>query len=282
MDWAKKIRIVQAEWLKANRRVNLDDRGYTANVAGNLYILSPGARDEYRKGNGYEFGIAARPGKLAAPWSSSALVVNVFDDWRGRDLRPLARALGFDQEFTCLRFEAKFSTGFGGPANVDVVLEGAHRLAIEGKFCEPFEGGSRGKPRNSISRTYLKPENLARWQGLNALRELAGAVHGRRREYRRVDAPQLIKHTIALTRTKLPFELLHLWFSPGPDTTEAQEAAKELGDLGAAMQRDGVRFRSLTYQELFQRLKAEVLVGSPYIAYLQSRYFQEGKAVGPS
>lgn len=280
MDWAKKIRIVQAEWLKANNRVRLDGRGYTANVADNLYGLSPEARDEYRKGNGYEFGTAARPGKLAAPWSSSALVVNVFEDWRGRDLRPLAKALGFDQQFTHLLFEAKFSTGFGGSANIDVVLEGAHRLAIEGKFREPFEGGSRGKLRNSISPTYLEAGNVARWQGLNALRELARAIHDRRREFRRVDAPQLIKHTIALTRENLPFELLHLWFSPGPDTPEAQEVAKELGDLGAAMQRDGVRFRSLTYQELFHRLKAEVLVGSSYIAYLQSRYFQEGKVVG--
>src|SRR5690606_31179365 len=74
--------------------------------------------------------------------------------------------------------------------------------------------------------------------------------------FRRLDAPQLIKHAIALTRAGGSFELLHLWYRPAGAATPAAEMDRELDVFGRAAEHDGVRFRPMTYQELFERTRA--------------------------
>ena len=80
-----------------------------------------------------------RPAKMKALHSSSALAVNFFDLWTGRDPDPLKKALNLDKEILDIQFERQYPTGLAGnPPNLDVALdlEGGLTLAIESKFSE--------------------------------------------------------------------------------------------------------------------------------------------------
>lgn len=281
MNIFEKLKQQQRDWLKAHAGADFDDRGYMTTLDANLRGgLSDAARREIDAADGQELGNSERPGKLAAPWSSSALVVNVFDFWRGRDLRPLAAALGIERAFTSLQLEVRLATGFSSrKANLDVLLEADVPLAIEAKFTEPFQGGPKGSIKKTISPTYLHARNAGKWHGLDHLRSLALAISERAHTFRRLDVPQLLKHTVALRRLRREFELLLLWYSPGEDTDEAREMKCELAVLHKAMSADQVAFRALTYQALFQGLR--VHAGSlpdaaDYLSYLGGRYFGGG------
>lgn len=58
-----------------------------------LRPLSAEARQEFSQGAGGELGTPDAPGPMTSLRSSAALVVNVFDPWRGHDLAPLASIL---------------------------------------------------------------------------------------------------------------------------------------------------------------------------------------------
>lgn len=130
----------QRRWAEAAGHV-VDERGYLPSVEANLFRpLSELAQRDFAHGSGSELvGTPTRPAKMRALHSSSALAVNVFDFWHGRDAGPLLRALGIDGELAALRFEAQFPTGLGGtPPNLDVALDLADGtvVAIESKFSE--------------------------------------------------------------------------------------------------------------------------------------------------
>jgi hypothetical protein len=275
MNLVETIKAQQRSWLK-DRGVTFDERGYTSRISDNLLTLSEAGRSELSAGLGNEFGRPHRPGKIAAPWSSSALAINFFESWRALDIRPLAAALEVSGPFNGLRFEVQFATGFGAmPAHLDVVLNGAPAgsVVIESKFLEPFKGGRRGTLRKKISRTYLKRQPDPRWHGLHELRGLATAIADGRETFYRLDAPQLIKHVVALRRTGQPFELLHLWYCPPGFVQQTQQMEAELDTFRRAAAPDGLRFRSLTYQELFARLRAAAAEHATYLDYLSARYF---------
>lgn len=279
MPLFKILKQQQRDWLAARGVCFEEARGYTATIDANLHTgLSDAARGELDDGRGQELGTPDRPGKIAAPWSSTALVVNVFDFWRGRDLQPLAAALDAPRPFAGLRQEATFSTGFGKtPAHLDVVLEGAPLLAIESKFLEPYQSGDHGKSYKAFSPVYLDDRTRARWLGMDNLRALALAIVDGRRQFRWLDAPQLMKHALGLRREERPFELLLLWYSPREVTDQAAVKERELAVLREAMVADGVAFRSLTYQELYARLRLHagpLPHAADYLAYLGGRYFR--------
>lgn len=279
MTLFKILKQQQRDWLVAHAGATLDEaRGYTTTIDANLRAcLSDAARRELGAGKGQELGTPDRPGKIAAPWSSTALVVNVFDFWRDRDLQPLATALGTSRPFTGLQQEAKFSTGFGNtPAHLDVVLDGERLLAIESKFLESFEAGDSGKSYKDFKPVYLDDRTRERWFGMNRLRALAQSIVDGHRLFRWLDAPQLMKHALGLRRSGRPFELLLLWHRPREAARQAAEKERELAVLQEAMIADGVDFRALTYREMFARLRVQagdLPDAAPYLWYLQDRYF---------
>ena len=82
--WVDAVHERQAAWVH-QRGVEVDAAGYVLNVEENLLCLSVAARSEFERGSGKELGNEQNRGKLAAPWSSSALATNVFEYWRDRD-----------------------------------------------------------------------------------------------------------------------------------------------------------------------------------------------------
>jgi hypothetical protein len=264
----------QAAWLR--RDCELSENDYAPTIERNAPYLTSAGRAELLQASGSE--LSARAGalpKFCAPWSSSALVANVFDYWRGRDLVPLVRALDAPPH-TSYSLEHKLETGFSrAPANLDVAIFGADAplVAIEAKFLEPFGSAERGTPKDNIQPVYLDSRRIADWNGLIALRGLAERIAGGDILFRRLDAPQLIKHSLALRRRRAPFELLFIWFTPPADRAETTEMRSEIEQFANAARADQVAFRSLTYQDLYGRLLIEARGHTDYLAYLGSRYF---------
>ena len=268
----------QDDWLRQRLGVNATfaPNGYLTHVDHNLYLpLGQLARAEIGHGSGKEFGTEERPGKLAAPWSSSALAVNVFEYWRDRDRAPLVSALGCD-DIVNLNLEQRLGTGFSNraPANLDVVLTTrTHDIGIESKFCEPYGAASHGDFRPS----YLRRGPDKRWLNLSRLRDLAHAIAERTVTFSRLDAPQLIKHALALQRrsnaTKRPFQLMLLWYCPPGDHAATRQLHDEISILAGAMRADSVVFRAETYQAFFQKLRQSAAGHADYIDYLAARYF---------
>src|SRR5512134_1133502 len=87
----------QAEWARRRWPAHRGRRAPSLEL--NLIRpMSAETRAEFAAGSGGELGRPDKPGKMSSLRSSSALSYNVFDPWRGRDLRPLAKALGAGAE----------------------------------------------------------------------------------------------------------------------------------------------------------------------------------------
>ena len=180
--------------------------------------LMPEAREEFAAGDGDEL-----EGKMNAVHSSSALGVNVFHYWRSRGLLvEIAQACRVPStQIEGMRFEAKYPIHdrFMKSPNLDVVIDyapasGLKVTGIECKFNEPFGGwGKKG-----LKSVYLDHDEF--WADLPNLRELAAQVSPDNTRFVALDAPQLIKHTLALKRAcgRTGFRLLYLHYDvPGPE-----------------------------------------------------------------
>ena len=108
-----------------------------------------------------------------------------------RPLTPMLRACGIEGSCNGLRFEQKFSTGLGGPPNLDVLLscdEKSSVTAIESKFTEPYCPGDH----TGFSRSHFRDKKL--WDGLETCRALA--VNLTQANFRHRAAAQLLKHAL--------------------------------------------------------------------------------------
>jgi hypothetical protein len=82
---------------------------------------------------------------------------------------------------------------------------------------------------------------------------LAEDIRRKREHFSYLDAPQLLKHALGLaTQLGLRFDLLYLYFDwPGSESVKHQaEVARFSERVGTDL-----RFKSLTYQDLFLRLE---------------------------
>lgn len=271
--------IVQRQWAE-RMALRLDERGYVTELSDNLFEpLLPDTMAELSEGDGSELGNAGLLGKVAAPHSSSALAINVFQYWRSRPKRPLTEAVGCGP-ITSIRFEQRSATGFGPkPANLDVVLTEADgdTVAIESKFCEPYDGGVEGK-LSVIKEAYVDlrtQQRRERWALLPNCLEIAKATLDGKDSYRRLDAAQLLRHIVALTHAvgSRKFVLLLLWYAPR-EWTAADEMRREIDRFAGAVGEE-VRFRTLTYQELFAKLRVSGAEHRAYLDYLADRYFAD-------
>lgn len=248
--------------------IKFDENGYTLSLNDNLFCpLSPRSEEEFRSGRGDELS----KGKMQALHSSSALVVNVFEYWRDRNVDFIAQACGASKDATSLHFERTYPTRLGGiPPHLDVEFNNTLSIPflIEAKFTEIY----RMKTKRRIKEKYL---NSLLWRELPGCENLARLI--RRQEIGKtnfsfLDVPQLIKHILGLTKRygKRGFKLLYLWYDY--TSLEAEKHRLEIREFTRFIS-DEVVFLNMTYQELFKRIKENPIASKDYIDYLAKRYF---------
>ena len=174
-----------------------------------------------------------------------------------------------------MRFEVQFPihAEFNRSPNLDVVIDyGSSNVlkatAIECKFNEPF-GGWEKKGLKSV---YLDHQEF--WTDLPNLRTIAEQVSPDNTRFVALDAPQLIKHTLGLKNAygKRGFRLLYLYYDvPGP---EAVKHVEEIAEFSKYMERDGITFQSLNYQDVIMSLiRNQRVEHEAFVDYLVERYF---------
>ena len=258
-------------------------RGYLSHFRANLrQPLSLATEAALRAGSGSELedrparaSNPLAPAKMRALHSSSALAVNVFDFWVGRDLTRVLAALHVDGKATTLGFEAKLPTGARGiPPNVDVVigLAGNGLVGVESKFTEWMtpKGDMVGKLA-----PYVDSKNAASYwsrANLNACHRLAMAISARTAIFRHLDVAQLLKHALGIKRAvNGDWFLRYLYFDANGAAAKSHE-----GEISAFTQAvgDELRFDAIRYQDFLASLGPPLDAGeADYFAYNNERYF---------
>jgi len=260
----------QQAWAE-KRGIKLDENGYTLSLNDNLFRpLSPRSEEEFRFGRGDELS----KGKMNALHSSSALVVNVFEYWRDRDVDFIAQACGASKGATSLHFERTYPTRLSGiPPHLDVEFHNPlfRPLVIEAKFTESY----RRKTKRHIKDKYL---NSSLWKGLTGCESLVRLICEEEKSvtsFSFLDTPQLLKHILGLTTKfgKRGFELLYLWYDYRP-SLEAEKHRREISEFEKCISSE-VSFRKMTYQELFKSIRDNPEADPQYIGYLADRYFYD-------
>lgn len=263
----------QQKWAR-QRSINLDDDGYTLSLNDNLFSpLLPETKREFVSGKGDELGRGYSRGKMQALHSSSALVVNVFDYWRNRNIGAIAQACGVSQHVTQMRFEQIYPTPLGGiPPHLDIEFCGGIDtvpVAVESKFTELYHR----KTKRSIKDKYLNYRGL--WAQLPNCEKLARRIRQEEKgktSFAYFDAPQLLKHILGLTTKfgRKGYGLLYLWYEV--PSLEADRHRQEIKAFKAQIG-DDVDFRDMTYHELYSVVKRTSEANKNYISYLTERYF---------
>ena len=276
----------QVEWAK-NQSLDLIgskiDRGrptYTVDLDSNLFQpLLPIVRSEFETGDGSELGSQGFPGKMQAVHSSSALGVNVLQYWKSISAVPeIAAACGLcrrgSQVSSDIHFEEKYpiKDDFAHHPNIDVVIHNSSsakikRFAIECKFSEAYGGRQHG----GLAPKYLEQDDI--WKDLPSLRFFAERISPDDEDFRHLHPAQLVKHILGLNRQfgLDGFRLLYLWYDVLGK--EGKRHREEVGAFSVIAKGDGIKFHSLTYQELICKLANRFREEHPeYVQYVTSRY----------
>lgn len=252
-----------------------DTRGYVSTVEANLLQpLNETTKKGFENGSGSELrDTPSRPAKMKALHSSSALAVNFFDSWIGRDTSNLADALGLGSEIMAIKFEEQYPTGLdGNPPNLDVVLELADGqvVGIESKFSEWLAA----KSKNTVSfKPAYFPDGPGLWAArlLPAMQQLVEAIASEEQSFRYLNAPQLLKHALGMaTQLGARFSLFYIYYDwPGK---ESETHYEEIQRFGAHID-EGLRFMAVSYQDLFSSLSNNADMDETYMSYMRARYF---------
>lgn len=261
------------------------DKNYFEKIEYNIFGGELNNKKAYSAGDGNEIKAITHRPKMSALHSSSALVVNLFQYWQGKDTSPLLEALVKNNDKTInatIQFEDKFKIDenkkkFPKPANLDVTIELLEKnkiIAIESKFTEPY-----GSVDVKISKSYLEESLWNKYPNLEKLKELTENIYNKKCnfQYQYLDAAQLIKHILGLKNSKYKenFTLLYLWYDV-PNTKEAKEHQEEIEAFASIAKADGIDFRHITYQKVISYLKENYYnEHKEYIDYLGKRYNQQ-------
>lgn len=253
---------------------------YTRTLNQNLFQpLLPDVRKSFDDGDGGELGSSEFPGKMQAVHSSSALGVNIFQYWKSIKAVPvIAAQCGFcrmGSQVSCdIHFEEKYPINdtFGFHPNIDVVIHNEpsakiKRFAIECKFSEAYGAHKHG----GLKAKYLTLDDL--WADIPSLRRFAGCISPNDNEFVHLHPAQLVKHILGLKRQfgKTGFRLLYLWYDVLGD--QGKQHRDEVLKFSEVTKVDGIKFHSLTYQELIVNLANKLRAEHPvYIRYLTERY----------
>lgn len=276
----------QTEWAK-NRGIPLIGskvtRGcptYTATLDENLFQpLLGDVRESLSSGDGGELGNSKYPGKMQAVHSSSALGVNIFQYWKFISQVPvIAAACGLCRKGSevslNIRFEEKYPINdrFGFHPNIDIVIHNKpgsefKRFAIECKFSEAYGAHKHG----GLKEKYLECNDI--WDEIPALRAFSERISPNDSEFRHLHPAQLVKHILGMKRQfgTGGFRLLYLWYDVlGEGGNRHRD---EVIEFTAVAKIDGIRFHSITYQELIALMANNFRSDhGDYIQYLTERY----------
>lgn len=278
MTLSRDIAREQRKWADS-RGIAADRNGYVDETAHNFHLpLSADFLKSLNDAGGGELkNQRSRPAKIRALHSSAVLAINVFQYWESRSGPGLPKALGLAGSLEKLEIERQFASGLKGmPPTLDVVLSlsGNRTVAIESKFTEWMT-----KKRLKLAdfrEKYLEP-GLELWAGSNlpGCQALATEIAAGDVEYRHLDAPQLLKHALGLSKSAAhPFSLVYLYYDIGGRSAIADLHRAEVSRFAAAVD-ESLEFRALTYQSLFQALEGLDGVEPGYLGYLRARYFRD-------
>jgi hypothetical protein len=276
----------QTEWAKnkgldlIGSKVNRGRPSYTTSLDYNLFQpLLPDVRTSFETGDGGELGSSGLPGKMQAIHSSSALGVNVFQYWKSISAVPvIAAACGLcrkGSEVSCdIRFEEKYpiNDSFGFHPNIDVVIHNKpeakiKRFAIECKFSEAYGAHKHG----GLKQKYLDCGDI--WDDIPNMLAFAQRISPDDNEFKHLHPAQLIKHILGMKRQfgQGGFRLLYLWYDVLGE--QGKRHQDEVAEFGKVTKGDGIKFHSLTYQELITKLANQLRSEhQEYIRYLTERY----------
>lgn len=243
---------------------------YTNSLEDNLFEpLLPEVRVSFEQGDGSEImGSSDSPAKMQAVHSSSALGVNIFHYWQRIGQVPeIAAACGFCKKGNHISkrivFEDKYpidARQFRVSPNIDVVIHNAEtakikRFAVECKFSEAYT--TRG--HSGIKERYIELDHL--WGDIPRLYDLAKSICPEDERFIHLHAAQLIKHILGLKGKfgKDTFRLLYLWYDVLGE--EGHRHRKETDEFSEVTKADGVRFHTMSYQELIVRMSREYRSG---------------------
>jgi hypothetical protein len=276
----------QTEWAK-NRGIDLVGKkvthgypAYTANLDDNLFQqLLPDVCTSFCTGDGSELGSYDVLGKMQAVHSSSALAVNVFQYWKSiSKVSEIAAACGLckpgSQISRDIKFEEKYpiNDSFKKHPNIDVVIHNdsaakIQRFAIECKFSEAY--GTLG--HGGLKQKYLDCGD--NWNDIPKLRAFAQRICPDDKEFKHLHPAQLIKHILGLKRQfgRGGFRLLYLWYDVFGEQGKCHR--DEIAEFAGIAIEDGIKFHSLTYQELIIKLAGQFRSDhKDYIQYVTERY----------
>lgn len=253
---------------------------YTCELDRNLFQpLLPDVRESFASGDGREIGSTEFPGKMQAVHSSSALGVNVFQYWKSiGEVAGIAALCGFcraGSQVSCdIHFEEKYPIhdAFGYHPNIDVVIHNTpsakvNRFAVECKFSEAYGAQKHG----GLKTKYLGLNDL--WADIPELLKLSKRISPDDNEFEHLHPAQLVKHILGLKRQfgKTGFRLLYLWYDVlgGQGKQHRDEVLK----FTEVTKKDGIKFHSLTYQELIVSMEKIMRKEHPdYVRYITERY----------
>jgi hypothetical protein len=253
---------------------------YTYELNQNLFqSLLPEVQKSFSDGDGSELGSTEFPGKMQAVHSSSALGVNVFQYWKSINAIPvIAAQCGFCRTDSNVSndicFEEKYPIDdkYGYSPNIDVVIHNTtstkiKRFAVECKFSEAYGAHRHG----GLNPAYLGLEDV--WTDIPNLRDLAKIISPEDNKFVHLHPARLVKHILGLKRQfgKTGFRLLYLWYDVfGNQGKQHQDEVLKFTEMTKS---DGIKFHSLTYQELIVKLANKQRKDHPeYIRYLTGRY----------
>jgi hypothetical protein len=259
----------------------VDAAGYLPTVGDNLRApLSAAALADFNARGAAEFhDVERHAARMRAVHSSTALGVNLFDQWNRAEPAPLAEALRLPAPICRLAFEPHLPTAAGGsPANPDLAIElhTGELVAVECKFSEWLVPAR--KRRDIFAGRYF-PAGAGVWReaGLPACQSLADDLQSGREYFRYLEADQLLKHALGLQAAgRSRWRLIYLYYEWPGRTGLAHRA--ELRRFAAHVQGEA-GFSSTTVQAVIAGLrKSAAAVEAGYLEYLQLRYMAHAQA----
>ena len=286
----KSILDKQKKWAD-KRSLRYDKYAYLDCYQSNLFVpLDETDIKSFKEGKGNELEDKnGEKAKMKSLISSSALCVNFFLYLKQNGLLPsfLRTIETNDTSIVKGEFEKQLKTGASSAkANLDFYIEcNDCVIGIESKFTEHYN-----KDHGPLKQSYLNKNT--KWQLKDkyskSFPELAEWINNKWKEgkyyddkktytgrfspFEYLDVAQLIKHLFALNNdVKKPYTLLYIYYYTPCEEIDKHE--EELKEFCSILEKDSIRFISVSYQSIFAKLKEALGIHIDYLNYMESRYF---------